>query len=102
MSNIRVSVSDNGREVSIAVVGRFDFSVHKEFRDTYTNCNSAGLSFVLDLSQTEYMDSSALGMLLLLKEHADKCKGKVVLSRPAPGVRKILDIANFGKQFTIA
>ncbi len=47
------------------------------------------------------MDSSALGMILLLKEHADKQGGKIVLVSPSNAVEKILTIANFHKLMTV-
>ncbi len=97
MSNINVSESEDGRQITIAVAGRFDFSVHKTFRDAYINYVSAGLRFILDLSLTEYMDSSALGMVLLLREHAGGDKAHVSIRNARPDVEKILRIANFDK-----
>ena len=47
------------------------------------------------------MDSSALGMLLLLREHA-KCRGgSVFIERPSEQVDSILKVANFEQLFTI-
>ena len=97
MSSISVSESEDGRQVTIAVAGRFDFSVHKAFRDAYVNHTAAGLRFVLDLSRTEYMDSSALGMVLLLREHAGDERSRITICNASPDVAKILRIANFDK-----
>ncbi len=94
-------VSGDGKTVTIKVAGRFDFSEQKEFREAYRNHTTPGQQFQVDLSGTEYMDSSALGMLLLLKEHADSCKGKVELNKPSEAIRKILEMTNFNRQFTI-
>ena len=47
------------------------------------------------------MDSSALGMILLLKEHADKLASKIVITGPNPAVLQILEIAQFQKMMTI-
>jgi anti-anti-sigma factor len=47
------------------------------------------------------MDSSALGMLLLMHERAQEAGKKVELSKANSTVKQILDIANFGKLFTI-
>lgn len=41
------------------------------------------------------MDSSALGMLLLLKEHADQIRGKIVIEKPNDAINKVLEIAQF-------
>ncbi|TVQ70051.1 MAG: anti-sigma factor antagonist [Chromatiaceae bacterium] len=91
---------DNGQTLVIQVRGRFDFSLHKEFRQAYKNSEGAS-RYVVDLMGTEYVDSSALGMLLLLREFASDHGGEVVL-RSGPGeVRKILEIANFPRIFRI-
>lgn len=82
----------------IEIRGRFDFSIHKAFRDAYKNITTAR-QFVVDLTHVEYMDSAALGMLLLLREHAIAHSAKVTLSRPRTDVKRVLDIANFGRLF---
>lgn len=85
--------------VTIHVTGRFDFSCHQEFRRAYEGQNEVE-EFLVDLSETEYIDSSALGMLLLLRERADgQRKVKIVNCRPA--VRRILEVANFQTLFPI-
>ncbi len=89
------TVGDSNKDVLIKVSDRFDFSQYKVFRDSYCDSNVAGTAFRLDLSAANYMDSSALGMLLLLKEHADKINGKIVIERPNDSINKILEIAQF-------
>ena len=74
--SIRTTV--NGKTINISISGRFDFSNHKEFREAYRNTPAGSANeFVLDMSETDYVDSSALGMLLLLREHAGSEKSKV-------------------------
>jgi len=98
---VTAQVSSDEKTVTISIDGRFDFSYQKEFREAYRNNCTSGQLFKVELARTEYMDSSALGMLLLLKEHADSCKGKVLLNKPSEGIKKILDMANFKRQFDI-
>lgn len=96
-------VSDDGATVTIAISGRFDFGIHREFRNAYEKADvkNPHPKFVVDLSGTEYMDSSALGMLLLLREHAGGDRSDVVIVNCRPVIKEILDIANFDKLFTI-
>jgi anti-anti-sigma factor len=54
------------------------------------------------LSATDYLDSSALGMLLILRDKVSGNKDLVVLKGAAADVKKILQIANFDKLFTIS
>ncbi len=93
--------SDDNRTVSIKITGRFDFSSHRAFRKAYDDHNTPGTTFEVDLSGSEYIDSSALGMLLLLKEFAEASDGEVVLVRPSDEVEKILNLANFHRLFPV-
>lgn len=95
--SITAKVLENEKKVVIDVQGRFDFSLHADFRKAYKDCVGAGTAFQIDLGGAKYMDSSALGMILLLKEHAEKLGGKVEILRPNDAVRKILDIAKFDR-----
>ena len=92
----------NGKAV-VRLLGRFDFSSHREIRGC---CNaSLGAKDVreleLDLGGVDFLDNFALGMLLLLKEHADAIGKRVALSNCSGSVRQVLDTANFGKVFSI-
>jgi len=89
----------NHGRIVIHVDGRFDFNCHQEFRRTYESAGSFG-EYVVDLMGTEYVDSSALGMLLVLREHAGGAPIQIINSRPA--VRRILHIANFHTLFTVS
>ncbi|WP_206485556.1 STAS domain-containing protein [Thalassotalea sp. G2M2-11] len=87
--------------VVIAIKGRFDFSLHPQFKDAYVNYTKDNMTFVLDLKDTAYMDSSALGMILLLKEHIEKLSGTLKITHPTDAVYKILEIAQFQRLLTI-
>jgi len=99
--SISSTVSDASKTVTIKVFGDFDFSLHSEFRNSYRYTKNEGVTYFVDLSDSDYLDSSALGMLILLKEHADELKGKVVLLRPSPKAKKLLSTVNFEKMFHI-
>ncbi len=98
---ITMTVSDGGNKVTIAVAGKFDFQLYDEFRASYSETSGSGIEYVVDLSDTEYLDSSALGMLLLLREHAGGESSSIEITQAPPEVRKILDVANFGKLFKL-
>ena len=98
---VKKFVGEDPKSVSISIENRFDFSLHQQFRDAYSSCNNSGTRFVLELAKATYMDSSALGMILLLKDHAEKLSGEVVINNPSEAVNKILEIAQFHKLMTI-
>lgn len=99
--SIKTELSADGKEVTIAVSGRFDFSNHQDFLHAYKDYPKGKMRFIVELSSTDYMDSSAMGMLLLLREHSSKEENSVVLINGNEAIREILRIANFNKLFTI-
>jgi len=98
--SVTASESSDNTKVTIKVSGRFDFSCHQEFSAAYKAFPKGEREFVVDLSATEYMDSSSMGMLLQLKEYSHPSK-QVSLANGNDGVREILRIANFDKLFDI-
>ena len=98
-----IKVTNDGKVATIGMKGRFDFSAHRAFKEAYDPLlqQKGFTSLEINLANVAYMDSSALGMLLLLHERAQAEGKEVVLSRANSTVMQILDIANFGKLFTI-
>jgi anti-anti-sigma factor len=96
-----MTTSDEGSKVTIAVAGKFDFQLYDEFRASYADTAGDGVEYVVDLAETDYLDSSALCMLLLLREHAGGETSSIEIKQATAEVRKILDVANFGKLFKI-
>jgi anti-anti-sigma factor len=93
-------VSADGKSVRIAISGRFDFNLHEAFQSAYEAAGSIR-SFTIDMDGVDYMDSSALGMLLLLKEHAGDDANEVKIINCAPEVKNILRISNFDRMFEV-
>lgn len=97
---ITATASPDADEVTISISGRFDFSTHQEFIRTYKAFPKGEKRFVVDLKGADYMDSSAMGMLLQLREHSNK-EHSVRLVNGNDGICEILRIANFDKLFSI-
>jgi len=92
--------SENGEEITVSVEGRFDYRLYESFKASYSEVGDLGRQVNVDLSSTDYMDSSALGMLLMLREHVGRA-AKILLKNPTPDVMRVLTIANFDKLFAI-
>ncbi len=100
--SVSQQVSSDGRKVFINISGRFDYKLSQSFRDSYRRVNGLdNMSYYVDLSDANYMDSSALGMLLLLREHAKAHGGVVIIEQPSKPIDNILKVANFEQLFTI-
>lgn len=87
--------------LTIKVAGRFDFAVHQDFRKAIEKINNTMKIVVIDFYATDYMDSSALGMLLVLRDKVSATQQTVQLLNMKPDVRKILEIAHFDKLFKV-
>jgi len=96
------AVSLDGKKLTIAVKGRFDFGSHQAFREAYERFYKVPDTYVVDLKETTYVDSSALGMLLLLRDHAGGDNADIRVINSNPDVHKILAISNFDKLFDIS
>ena len=99
---VKIATSHSDGKVTIAVNGRFGFDLHQEFRKAYKDLHDPGARYVVDMDRVEYIDSSALGMLLQLREHAGGNRADVRLIHCRPEIKRILEIANFQKLFQLA
>lgn len=101
---MEIRQTKSGNQATLSLGGRFDFNVHRDFKEAYMSLlNDAEVQTLsINLSGVEYLDSSALGMLLMLRERVQAANKQIVLTNPNETVMKILDIANFKKLFTIA
>ncbi|MGS7251972.1 STAS domain-containing protein [Pseudomonas sp. SK] len=99
---VETDFSQDGKKLTIKIKGRFDFGKHQEFRDAYERQPNWPDSVVIDLKETTYLDSSALGMLLLLRDHVGGDDPDIRVVNASSDVRKILAISNFEKLFDIS
>ncbi len=99
--NVHYTISDGTAVLSLQ--GRFDFSQYSIFKEEQSQVLEKPDvdKIVLDFSQLQYLDSAALGVMLVLLDRA-KESGKTVSIRGASGVvREILDVAHFDRMFDI-
>lgn len=96
-------VAEAGRAV-IRLKGRFDFNAHREFRDAVDLAlkDDAQREVQVDLAGVDYLDSSALGMLLMLRDKARGTGRTVSLANCRGAVKQVVEIANFSKLFAIS
>jgi len=99
--SITTSKSVDGTVLTIRIQGRFDFSSHQEFRDAYESDDGKINEFIIDMSEATYLDSSALGMLLLLRDYAGGDSAVISIVNCNHDVKKILTISNFEQLFVI-
>ena len=75
--------------VSVKIAGDFSFPLNALFRDVMQRYPKGERDFVVDLAKVEELDSSALGMLLQLRDHS-RDGASVTLVNPSEPVRAAL------------
>ncbi|MFA6920631.1 MAG: STAS domain-containing protein [Gallionella sp.] len=93
-----------GNIARITMSGRFDFELQHAFKSTYAPLikDEDVHQIEIELAQVEYLDSSALGMLMLLNERARGSKKSMTLLNPSGVASHVLEVANFNHLFTIS
>ncbi|MET1079933.1 MAG: STAS domain-containing protein [Pseudomonas sp.] len=83
---------------------RFDFHSYRTFRDAYELelAKPAVQCLVIDLQQVQYIDSAALGILLLLRDKAQALHKSVELRHLHGIAKEVFEVANFHRLFTIS
>jgi len=79
---------------------RFDFAWHKDFMAQTQRAMEQNVRQIeLDFSRVVYLDSSALGMMVLLNKKAGAVHRKVVIRGAHGASLDILQVANMQKLF---
>ena len=99
---ISVTKNEDKNETSIVINGRFDFSMNNEFRKILTNSSDESGTYLIDMGAVDDLDSSALGMLLLLRERAGGDTANIKIQRCRPDIMEMLKMANFQTMFDIS
>jgi anti-anti-sigma factor len=84
----------------ISLRGAFTFNDNAAFRSIIKSLEeSPPPSVVLDFAHVGFIDSAALGMLLLLREEQQKNISHIVLRHAQGQVRKMFDLSKFDNLF---
>lgn len=98
---INTQLDSASKTLEINISGRFDFDLHQDFRKATDEVGNDVNSIIVNMLKVDYLDSSALGMLLILKDKMGNAKDAVKIKNMKGEVKKILEIANFDKLFTL-
>lgn len=93
-----IQVTDQQDTVTLHITGRFDFRLIKDFQQLLTR---EPRLWIVDFSSVEYVDSSALGMLLLLRERVRGDMQRVRLRGLQGQPRDVLQMAKFDRMFKL-
>lgn len=93
-----------GDKLVFSLSGRFDILAYEQFKDLCrTALKEERISKIeLDFKRVEYMDGSALWMLLVFKQQTSEANiHKITLKNCSDTILTILEVAHFHKMFTI-
>ena len=96
-----LTVTETNDGVKIQTEEKFTFECHREMRAAYEG-RSEGTKYIIDFGQTDYIDSSALGMLLLFRQASGGDSHKIEFINCKSAVKKIFSMANFDLMFSIS
>ena len=89
------------KSLTISITENFNFDTHAKFRDAYRDLKPEDVkSITVNLRNASYMDSSALGMLLLLDEEFPDIR--ISISNCPEYIQQVLDVSNFHQKFDIS
>lgn len=93
---------DSAGRMEVALKGRFTFSDYSMFRNMLATMEESGKkAHILSLEGVEFIDSAALGMLLIAHDEAKRLGWTVALRRPQGQVKRTLEIASMHSLFPI-
>ncbi len=100
---MQIPVQHNDGKARIGLPNNFDALALPHFRQAYSGAfDSADIREIeIDFANVHYIDSAALGGLLLLRQRADTAKRSLTIIRCQPEVMKVLETANFHRIFNI-
>jgi anti-anti-sigma factor len=77
--------------------GRFDFGARKTFKEAVDVAMEGGNPIVLNLEKVTFVDSSALGLLVISHQNLKNKQISFYLLNPQTYVKQVLGLANIGK-----
>ncbi|MGI9861223.1 anti-sigma factor antagonist [Moorella naiadis] len=100
---MQVFFSMEGKELQARIKGEVDLETADRLRQELEASldHARPEVLLLDLAGVTFMDSSGLGVILGRYRRLKKQGGKVVLARPQPQVRRLLEISGLGKIMAI-
>ena len=99
----RITVSRSAREITINIRGQFVFCLHQQFRNAYLKSDDReGMRFIVDMASVDYLDTSAIGMLLMMREEIGVTDDNISIVNVNDTVSKTLETVNMDRWFTIA
>jgi len=81
--------------ITLQLEGNFTYNQRRAFQEAIKKaCQQNAQHIVIDLSQVGFVDSAALGLLMITHRQLSAEKRKMTLAHPQPTVKQIIELAN--------
>jgi len=91
-----------GNKCNVVVSGKFTFSDHMSFKKIFEIFNSDEVkNLEIDVKNVTFVDSAALGILLLLRDNCNRNDVALTILKPKDQVQKMFKISRFYDLFKI-
>ncbi|MCS6328138.1 MAG: STAS domain-containing protein [Nitrospira sp.] len=95
---MKITKEVNNRKVTLKLEGNFTYTQRKPFQEMLKTIAVDGVEqIVIDLAQVAFLDSAALGLLMISHRQLQAEKRTLSLAYPQPTVRQIIELANLHK-----
>ncbi|WHZ21612.1 MAG: hypothetical protein OJF47_000724 [Nitrospira sp.] len=95
---MKITQESRNQTVTLKLEGNFTYTQRKSFQEAIKNIDAQnGRHVIIDLSQVAFLDSAALGLLMVTNRQLLGDKRTLSLAYPGPTVRQIIELANLQK-----
>jgi anti-anti-sigma factor len=98
---IKTELSSDKTSLTLTLLGKFDYTCQQLFQASYESIAPVPEHVVLDVLEVPSIDSSALGMLLLLRSYAGGDEADVSIVNAQADVYKLLQTCKFDDLFQV-
>ncbi len=97
------TVKEDDSVTIIEIVGRVNSELEFDLAEKLEECLSekSVLKIIINLEKVDFINSSALGILLNAHKEIEKSHGRLALSAPSPEVSSLLEITHLNSIFEI-
>ena len=96
------SAITNGEILELNLSGKFTFSDNRVFSKILEEIEKSSYKkVIIDLHAVDFIDSAALGILLLIRDKCDKSATLLIIRNPKGQVKQMFDISRFGDLFNV-
>jgi anti-anti-sigma factor len=100
--SMKITQEVRNTQVTLKLEGNFTYTQRKPFQEALKAVGTNQVDeIVIDLSQVAFLDSAALGLLMISHRQLQAEKRTLSLAYPQPTVRQIIELANLHKTIPV-